>query len=68
MPLTSPNISENLFSEHEMVEAPPDEQKTQKLANQTGASLIGTSVPLLTNHLWRIYLVTSRYANNWTNQ
>ena len=49
MPLTPTNITENLFSEHEMIEGPPNEQETQQHASETETSLIGTSAPLLSN-------------------
>ena len=49
VPLTRPNITQNLVSEHEMMEAPPDEQETQQPASETGTSLLGTSAPLLAN-------------------
>ena len=48
MPLTPPNITETLFSEHEQVEAPPAKQETQKRVAETGTSLISTSAALLT--------------------
>ena len=47
--LSPPKMNENLVSEHEMVEAPPDEQQNQQLAGETGTSLKGISAPLLTN-------------------
>ena len=49
MPPTPTNITENLFSEQEMIEAPPNEQETQQPASETITSLIGTSSPLLSN-------------------
>ena len=46
MPLTPTNITENLFSEHEMIEAPSNDQDTQQPVNETGTSMLGTSAPL----------------------
>ena len=49
MPLTPTKITENLFSEHEMIEAPLNDQDTHQPVSETGTSLIGTSAPLLSN-------------------
>ena len=49
IPLTPLDSTENLFSEDEMIEAPPDERQTRQPVSETRTSLIGTSPPLLTN-------------------
>ena len=46
IPLTPTIIPENLFSEHEMIEARPSEQETQQPVIEIGTSSIGTSAPL----------------------
>ena len=49
MPQTPTNNTGNLFSEHEMIEVPTNEQETQQPASETGTSLIGTSAPLISD-------------------